>query len=106
MSRSDFETAKKWLLRAIESGGDAQVYYQYALGTIQEGDFEGAIEYLDQAITLDEEIGDAYYYRAICRLTAGKYEEALKDLKNAENRAEDPEIKSEITRLISELTGV
>ena len=106
MSRSDFETAKKWLLRAIESGGDAQVYYQYALCTIQESDFEGAIEYLDQAITLDEGIGDAYYYRAICKLTTGKYEEALKDLKSAEDRTEDPEIKSEITRLIHELTGV
>ena len=106
MAKSDFASAKKWLLRSMESGGGAQVDYQYALCTIQEGDFEGAIEYLTKALEADETIGDAYYYRGICRLTIGKYEEALKDLKYAEERTEDPQIKEEIERLIGELTSI
>ena len=105
MAKSDFISAKKWLQRAQESGGGAMVYYQYALCTIQENDFEGAIEYLSKALELDENVGDAYYYRGICRLTIGEYGLALDDLKKAEEKATDSEMQSEITKLIGELTN-
>lgn len=105
MAKSDFVTAKKWLQRAIESGGGAQIYYQYALCTIQENNFEEAIEYLNKTLELDENVKDAYYYRGICRLTMGEYVLALEDLKIAEEKTEDPELQSEITKLIGELTN-
>ena len=104
MAKSDFSTAGKWLQKAMESGGGAEIYYQYALCIIQDNKFKEAIEYLNKALELDENVGDAYYYRAICRLTIGEYVMALEDLKKAEEKVTDSEMKSEITKLIGELT--
>lgn len=105
MSKQDFVSARKWLERAMESGGGAEVYYQYGLCAIQESDFEGATDALDRTIEMDDSVGDVYYYRGICRLTKGEYEAALEDLFLAQEKTEDENIKSEIVSLIQQLTG-
>jgi len=105
LSREDYTSAKKWLKKAQSSGGGAATYYQYALCLLQESDFEEAIVYLDKTVELDDQVGDVYYYRGICRLASEAYEEALQDLKLAEEQTEDPEIREEIQALIDELTG-
>jgi Flp pilus assembly protein TadD len=67
------------------------VYYTLSLNTQSAGDLEGALGYLDEAIRLDADYGDAYGNRAIVREYLGDLEGAFEDYAEAIRLApEDP----------------
>lgn len=63
----------------------AEGYYRWALVEGQRGNFQGAIQYLDQAIAMEPELAGAYLARGIMRFQADDWDGALEDGRRAEN---------------------
>lgn len=62
----------------------AEGYYRWALTEGQRGNFQGAIQYLDQAIQMDPNLAGAYLARGIMRFHTNDWEGALADGNQAE----------------------
>jgi len=57
----------------------AEGYYRWALVEGQRGNYEGAIQYLNQAIEMEPELAGAYLARGIMRFRSDDWEGALED---------------------------
>lgn len=62
----------------------AEGYYRWALVEGQRGNYEGAIQYLNNAIELEPELAGAYLARGIMRFHSNDWEGAIEDGNRAE----------------------
>jgi len=62
----------------------AEDYYRWALQEGQRGNYSGALQYLNQSITLEPELAGAYLARGIVRFQMDDWEGAIQDGQQAE----------------------
>ena len=60
-----------------------ELYFLFGDRKVQEGDFQGAIDYYERAIRLNPDSGQFYIHRAIAKGILGRHEEAVTDLDRA-----------------------
>lgn len=80
--------------------GEVQAYLNEGINSLNEGNIEGAIGQLTEAVKLDNTLWIAYYYRAVCYKISDKPQEALSDLLEADALHDDQfEINLEIAKV-------
>lgn len=77
---------------AIAQEETAISIYNQAVALIQAGNYEQALEKLDDALELDSEYVDAYIHRGFMRAVLGDADAALADLNQALTRSPTPEV--------------
>jgi len=67
-----------------------QIYFELAQNKILQGSRDGAIQYAQTAVALDQKVGVSYYQRGAIYFKSGKYQEAIDDFNTANNLGYGP----------------
>ena len=61
----------------------ADDYYQAGTDKFSQGDFQGAVQYFDQAIRMNPKMSNAYNSRGVAKFYLGQYSKAISDYNKA-----------------------
>lgn len=102
--KNDVEHAKQYYDKVLEYHPDNAIAINNIGATYMESkDYNGALPYLEKALSIDETYANSYYGLALCYYKLGKLEEAFEichkgALKSAD-RPENPAVREELVKL-------
>lgn len=102
--KNDTEHAKQYYSKVLEYQPDNAIAINNIGATYMElQDYEGAIPYLEKALSIDNSYANSYYGIALCYYKLGRIEEAFdvchKGALTSADRPENPDIRQELIKL-------
>jgi tetratricopeptide (TPR) repeat protein len=79
-TEGDYAAAAQQYAEILENDPSAEVEYLFGLNAVKNSDFATGEASLTSAIAKDDSFEGIYYYRGVCRMSLGKYPEAIEDL--------------------------
>ncbi len=92
--------------KKIESPKTAADFYNYAAVAIQDGQWNEAIQLLNDALKLDANFADAVYNLALCYEKIGDKPSACKAWEKFLSITNDSTLKEQVTAHVAEMTSV
>ena len=102
--KNDVEHAKQYYDKVLEYHPDNAIAINNIGATYMEcKDYNGALPYLEKALSIDDTYANSYYGLALCNYKLGKLEEAFdichKGALKSADRPENPAVREELVRL-------
>lgn len=102
--KNDFEHAKQYYDKVLEYYPDNAIAINNIGATFMERkDYEGALPYMEKALSLDDSYANSYYGLALCYYKLGKLKEAFdichKGAVKSSDRPENPAVREELLKL-------
>lgn len=101
MHQDEYERSINYIDALLENTSDGEIYYYRGIDNMALEDYEAAIVDFEKAIDMGKKDTEVYYDLGICRVSSGKVDEGIENLKQVINNNDKPELSTASANILT-----